>query len=103
MKMMFINPTLGGDFSAMDISICNLATYLNERTSHKATICDMTFHRKKWQKYLKVSMHKNKPDIVGISCNTLYMNYIKKIMKEVKEKYDLPIIVGGYHPTIHQE
>lgn len=103
MKMMFVNPTLGGDYSAMDISICNLATYLNERTGHKASICDMTFHRKKWQEHLRKSIIKNKPNIIGISCNTLYMNYIKKIMKEIKEKFNLPIIVGGYHPSIHPE
>jgi radical SAM superfamily enzyme YgiQ (UPF0313 family) len=103
MKIMFVNPTLGGDFSALDISICNLATYLNERSDHKATICDMTFHRKKWQSHLRHSIAKDKPDIVGISCNSLYMNYIKKIMTEVKQEFKLPVVVGGYHPSIHPE
>ncbi|MBL7147667.1 MAG: B12-binding domain-containing radical SAM protein [Nanoarchaeota archaeon] len=103
MKIQFINPTLGGDYSALDISICNLATFLNHRTKHEATICDLTFHRKDWQRHIHRSIIHNKPDIIGISSNTLYMNHIKKIMMFIKENYDLPVILGGYHASIYGE
>lgn len=103
MKIQFINPILCGDYSALDISICNIATYLNKRTKHDATICDLTFHRKKWQQHIHHSIIKDKPDMIGISSNTLYMTHIKKIIKFVKEKYNLPIILGGYHASIRSE
>jgi len=103
MKIQFINATLGGDFSALDIAITCLATYLNERTQHDATICDLTFHRREWQTHLEKAIERDKPDIIGISANTLYMQYIKTIAKEIKEKYGLPVILGGYHPSIHPE
>lgn len=103
MKIQFINAVLGGDYSALDIAITTLATYLNERTDHKAGILDMTFHRRSWRKHLESGVKKFQPDIIGISCNTLYMRHVRDIMKEVKEKYDLPIVLGGYHASIKPE
>lgn len=103
MKMQFINALLGGDFSAMDIGITCLATFLNERTHHKGTILDMTFHTKHWQKHLNKGIKKDKPDVIGISSNTMYMQYVKKIAAEIKENYDIPIILGGHHASIRPQ
>lgn len=103
MHVTFINSLLGGDFSALDISITALATYLNERTRHSASIIDLTFHRRHWKKTLREGIEKNQPDMVAISCNTMYMQYVKTIMKEVKTQYKLPIILGGHHASIYPE
>ncbi len=100
MKIQFINALLGGDFSALDISLTNLATYIDERTKHSASILDFTFHTKHWKKHLHRNIKKEKPDMIGMSGNTMYMQYIKKIANEIKEHYDIPIILGGYHPSI---
>jgi radical SAM superfamily enzyme YgiQ (UPF0313 family) len=103
MKMQLVNALLGGDFSALDIAITNLATFLNERTKHTGTILDLTFHTNHWEEHLKRGIKKDKPDIIGMSCNTMYMQYVKRIAKEIKEKYDIPIIVGGYHASIYPQ
>ncbi|MBM4047351.1 MAG: B12-binding domain-containing radical SAM protein [Planctomycetes bacterium] len=103
MRMQFINATLGGDYSALDIAITCLATYLNERTRHRATIVDMTFHRHEWREHLRRSIERDKPDILGISANTLYMEHVKRILAEVKKRYRIPIILGGYHASISPE
>lgn len=103
MHLTFINSLLGGDFSALDISITALATYLNERTRHSASIIDLTFHRRHWKETLREGIEKNQPDMVAISCNTMYMQYVKTIMKEVKTQYNLPIILGGHHASIYPE
>jgi len=103
MRMLFINALLGGDFSAMDIAITSLATFLNERTHHKAAILDMTFHTKHWKEHLHRGIKKFKPDIIGMSCNTMYMQYVKTIAKEIKEHYDIPIILGGHHASIRPQ
>lgn len=102
MKIMFVNACLGGDFSAMDIGITALATYLNERTQHSASICDLVFHRRHWKQRLARAIQTHNPDWIGISLNTLYLNYAKAVMAEVK-KYNLPIIVGGHHASVHPE
>jgi len=103
MHITFINSTLGGDYSAMDIAITSLATYINEKTRHSASIIDLTFHRKHWRNYLKTEITKHTPDIIGLSTNTLYMQYVKLIMKEIKSNFKLPIILGGHHASIYPE
>jgi radical SAM superfamily enzyme YgiQ (UPF0313 family) len=103
MKIQFINALLGGDYSALDISITNLATYLNKKTKHRASILDLTFHTKQWKEHIANGIKAFKPDIIGISCNTMYMQYVKKIISEIKKKYHLPVILGGYHASIKPE
>jgi len=104
MKIQFINATLGGDYSALDIAITSLGTYLNERTSHSATVSDMTFHRSHWRDHVRRNLEKDDPDIIGISVNTLYMQHVKNIMGEVKAwRKDIPIVLGGYHTSIWPE
>jgi len=103
MRISIVNSLLGGDFSALDIAITNLATFVNERSQHKANIIDLTFHRRHWQRALKRGVEKYRPDVIGISCNTMYMKYVKTIMKEIKSEYNLPIILGGHHASIHPD
>jgi len=103
MRIQFINPLLGGDFSSLDIAITSLATYLNEKTKHKAAIIDMTFNTRKWQEHLRGNIEKFKPDVIAMSCNTMYMQYVRKIAQEIQDKYKLPIVLGGYHASIHPE
>ncbi len=100
MRIQFINPLLGGDYSSLDIAITQLATFLNETTEHQASITDLTFHRRNWQEHVTKNIRKFKPDIIGMSCNTMYMQYVKRIAKFVKEKFDLPVVLGGYHTSI---
>jgi len=97
-RIEFINAVLGGDFSAMDISITALATFINERSDHSAGIIDLVFHRRNWKGYLHRALEKKKPDWVGISTNTMYMNYCQQVMQEVK-KHNIPIILGGHHAS----
>ena len=103
MHITFINSLLGGDFSALDIALTSLATYINERTKHSASIIDFTFHRRHWKRTLKEGIEENKPDLIGISSNTMYMQYVRTIMKEVKKEYGLSIILGGHHASIYPE
>lgn len=103
MHISFINSLLGGDFSALDIALTSLATYVNEKTDHSASVIDLTFHRKHWRETLRKGIEKNKPDVIGVSCNTMYMQYVRTIIKEIKEKYKLPVVLGGHHASIYPE
>jgi radical SAM superfamily enzyme YgiQ (UPF0313 family) len=102
MRIEFINAVLGGDFSAMDISITALATFINERSDHSAGIIDLVFHRRNWKDYLDHALVQKKPDWVGISTNSLYMQYCRDVIKEV-QKHNIPIILGGHHASTHPE
>lgn len=103
MRILFINPTLGGDYSALDIAIASLATYINERTRHKAQICDLTFHRWNWRSYVDRHIKNFHPHIIGISTTTLYMGYIKLIANYIKSTFDILVVLGGYYSSIHPE
>jgi anaerobic magnesium-protoporphyrin IX monomethyl ester cyclase len=46
---------------------------------------------------------KEKPDIIGFSCMTCFFQDYSRIAKKIKEKYDIPIIMGGPHPTLCPE
>jgi radical SAM superfamily enzyme YgiQ (UPF0313 family) len=102
MHIQFIN-VVGGDFSAMDIGITQLATYINQRTSHRASILDMTFHRRHWKEHLRYGFETHRPDMYGISTNSMYMQFIKPVLAEIKAVYGLPVILGGAHASIHPE
>jgi hypothetical protein len=87
MHIQFINALLGGDFSAMDIAITHLATCVNKQTLHKASILDLTFHTHHWQRHLRYGIEKYRPDVIGISTNTMYMQFVKPVIREIKERY----------------
>jgi len=103
MRVSLINPNLSGDVSILDIGLTYLATYLSERANHPTQIIDFTFHRKNWEKHLHKKIQEFKPDVVGITCTSLYLGYIKSIAKEIKKQYGLPIICGGYHASLNPE
>ena len=42
---------------------------------------------------------KEKPDVVGISATTIDFNKALNLAEQVKERFDLPILVGGFHTT----
>jgi anaerobic magnesium-protoporphyrin IX monomethyl ester cyclase len=39
------------------------------------------------------------PDIIGFSCMTCFYEEYIQIAKKIKEKYEIPLIMGGPHPT----
>jgi radical SAM superfamily enzyme YgiQ (UPF0313 family) len=43
---------------------------------------------------------KEKPDIVGISSMTHEFHLAKKLAEEIKTRFDVPIIIGGYHISL---
>ena len=76
--------------SVIDIGMTYLATYINERTEHKANIVDFTY-RGDWRKHLKKNMETFNPDVIGISTVDVHAVY-EKDSPEIKAKYGLPII-----------
>ncbi len=90
------------DFSSLDCALTAVATYLNERTDHRAGITDLVFHRKNWQAKLKAELDETYPDWVGISVNKLYLPYAKAVVKEVR-RLGYPILVGGHEVSVNPD
>jgi len=44
-----------------------------------------------------------KPDIIGVSALTLTFNESVKVCQGIKEKFDIPIILGGVHASVEPE
>lgn len=103
MRVSLINPNLSGDVSILDMGLTYLATYINERTHHRASIIDFTFHRKAWPKYMDAQIRKHQPQVIGLTCTSLYMHYVKDMAGYIKEKFGLPIVAGGYHSSLETE
>jgi len=103
MRISFLVPNLSGDVASVDLGVASLATYINQRTQHHASIIDFTYHRKDWKGHLAKNIIQDNPDIIGITCVSFYMGYVRMLTQEVKNKFGLPIIAGGYHASIAPE
>lgn len=103
MRIALINPNLSGSVSSLDMGVAYLATYLDERTGHDVKIIDLSFHKKDWKKHLLKNINSFKPEAVGISVVSLHLEYSKQIAREIKKAGNIPIIVGGCHPTLEPE
>jgi hypothetical protein len=77
MRTSILSPNLSGCVSILDCGVTYMATYVNERTDHTATIWDYTFNRKHWQTYLKEKFYADRPDVIGITFSTLYKSYVE--------------------------
>jgi anaerobic magnesium-protoporphyrin IX monomethyl ester cyclase len=101
MRIQIVNPNLSGDVSILDIGQTYLTTYLKERTRHDAATMDFTFHRKDWRQYLRRSLDRFEPDVLGLSATSLYMGYVSDIIAEAKARRpDLRVIMGGWHCSL---
>ena len=100
MRISIVSPNLSGDVSILDMGVTILATYLNECTPHEANIIDFTFRRQRWREVLREKLDAFRPQVVGITMTSLYLPYIRATARLVKEEYGLPILGGGYHPSL---
>lgn len=103
MRLMLVNPFLAGDFSALNLSLTAVGTYVNQRTDHRASICDLVFHRRRWREHLAERIAAERPDLVGLSCDALYMQYVRQIAAEVHGRHGIPVVLGGHHASTHPE
>lgn len=102
MKVSIISPNLSGCVSILDCGVTYLATYINARTEHQATIWDYSFHRRHWQQYLREKFAEDRPDVIGITFTTLYEPYVRATIDLIRGSVsqDIPIIIGGIHATL---
>jgi len=100
MHVMLIHPTLYGELISFHPGLISIASYLNDRTDHTASVIDFAFKRGQWRKYFRKRVETNKPDVFGIYTSSTFMIAVKSVIDEINRNYKRPIIVGGHHATI---
>lgn len=91
-KLILINPRISIEGDAVPLGLIYLAGYLKKyKDLTNLKILDLNFDN------IQEEIQKFNPDIIGISAMTVDYSTTIKIAKEIKEKRNIPIIVGGPH------
>lgn len=108
MKLLLINPpydierymgNLGNvGWVIPPAGLLSIASYL-EKNGVKVKIYDAQVE----ERPLISEIRKFKPDIIGITCVTSLFYSMKETAKKIKENFDIPVVVGGVHPTVLPE
>lgn len=83
-----------------NLGIVSIAGNIDKSLS-EVRVCDLTAVRGDIPSYVRSLIAGYKPDLVGLSCMTFQHNSAMALAKLVKSlDKDLPVVLGGYHPTI---
>lgn len=88
MKITFVQNFLGPHFGIMYISA------VLRQNGHSTDVLIEGLHKE-----IVKDVCETKPDIVGFTCITGEHRWVEKLAAEIKKYLDVPIIVGGPHPT----
>ncbi|MHA1871576.1 MAG: hypothetical protein ACTSXF_11555, partial [Promethearchaeota archaeon] len=66
MRIAFLEANLHGEFRA-NMGLAVLISFIKQKTSHEVDLLDVTFHRRRWAKYIKKKILKFKPQVLGVS------------------------------------
>jgi len=73
-----------------------------KKAGHRVSLLHLTKALEK-NDFLFMLSQKEPDGLIAVSSTTNDFHYVREISKWIKEKYDLPIICGGVHPTITPE
>jgi radical SAM superfamily enzyme YgiQ (UPF0313 family) len=91
LKIGLVNTALNED--APPLNLVYLATALRSNGFSEVKIIDHTFKHKNLNREIK------EIGCVGISAMTRYYNQARSIARHIKERIDIPVILGGSHIT----
>jgi radical SAM superfamily enzyme YgiQ (UPF0313 family) len=104
MRILFINPDTSGILSGdpeklPPLGILYLASSL-EREGHRVRVFDNLLYKRDIEAIRKEIASFN-PEMLGISITSASFNEAKRIAAMAKMEFDVPIVIGGAHPTIY--
>lgn len=101
MKVLLINPKANLPIEVRTSPPLGLA-YLgavSEQRGHEVRILDMEVE----ESPLSLVLREERPDLVGITANTIQIKAAWRVAREIKAEMALPIVLGGPHPTVLPE
>nr|HPG70289.1 cobalamin-dependent protein [Candidatus Hydrogenedentota bacterium] len=93
MKVALVNPGVAAALKKENLGIAYLAATL-EQTGHETRVIDENAGQD-----VERELAAFRPDVVGISCMTMYAERAYAIADAVRNKRGVPVILGGAHPT----
>lgn len=72
---------------------------VSEQRGHEVRILDMEVE----ESPLSLVLREERPDLVGITANTIQIKAAWRVAREIKAEMALPIVLGGPHPTVLPE
>ena len=103
MKVLLLDPNIAGRAVQPPHNLPQLKAYLRERTKHRAALLDFTFRKTAWRAELARAMDREKPDLIGISCQSLNYAQAVEVAAFVRSRSGLPILFGGVHAILAPE
>ena len=101
MKVMFINPNLGG-VSGLNVGLAYVVSSVEKR--HGVKLLDLSFCLKNYRQYILGEIRAYQPDIIAFSTTSFTHQKSLEIGKFIRQVYsDLPFVFGGVHPTLLPE
>lgn len=108
MKIVIVNP-LWSFRNRPPINLAELAGYIREYGHFNVSIVDLNYELKKYiildnmiEKAVEI-VRAQKPDIIGLTCNTIHVPFCVEFCRAYKRKYKIPIVLGGMHPTFRPD
>lgn len=101
MNVHFIYPDIGiVSGSIVNQGIISISSVLKS-AGHKVTLTYLVSEIKPEKVLKEVEMAK--PDLLCISTTTCHYQYVEKYLAYIKKHLDIPVVVGGVHPTLVPE
>jgi len=101
MKVMFINPNLGG-VSGLNVGLAYVISSVEKR--HGVRLLDLSFRSKDYLRYVQGEIEGYKPDVVAFSVTSFTFQNSLEIGAFIKRICpDISFIFGGVHPTLLPE
>jgi len=104
MKIVIVNP-LWSSRNILPMNLAELAGYIRQCGNFDVSIIDLNYELKRYvivgniiEKSVEI-VSAQKPDIIGLTCNTIHVPFCIEFCKEIKNKYKIPIVLGGIHST----
>jgi len=91
--------------ASLPVNLAELAGFIRKKGYRDIHILDLNAEvfeiidpEKKFHKALE-KVEKYSPDVIGITCQTIHVPFCVKFTKMLKQKLNIPIVLGGIHPT----
>ncbi len=101
MKILLVDPP--GNLFGVNVGIGYLVGAL-KATGHTPVVLDLNNYRRiPWNILLRNFIDHHAPEVVGISVMSLSFPFTTTLIRELRQYYSGPIILGGAHVTIHKK
>lgn len=108
MKIVLVNP-LWSFKNILPLNLAELAGYIRKNGHPDISIVDLNYELKGHlildhiiEKAVEIVLAR-KPDVIGLTCNTIHVPFWAEFCREFKKRSRIPIVLGGIHPTFMPE